>query len=254
MRRLQAWHYGGLAGLLALGGMFYLTREEAPLRSPAQRTVYAAGAAERSRYEEYEEVLHGKGGRLQEQTQRTAGGMLHIPKAEAPTAKAPPAALPDFFSLQGAPLSKAGAAKKALFLAARVYQQQRLKEGDGVVVQLLEGVQGWPAGTLLFGSASFAGKRLLLHFSVAEYEGERGSVGCRAYDKDFLVGLAWGGLQGEEHGLQRPVEKLAAKALQQVDKKVVQDWGEEATTLLKQLYKRKIALLEDGRIVYIKLP
>ena len=245
---------GGL-GALVLVALLRRKRQEAPL--PYQRSGQQSAAAPAvSKYDEYDEVLTGKKGKLQQQTQPRPGGMQRLVQPAAPQRKPVRPAPPDFFCVQAPQADDSDPAEPApLFLAARIYQKHKLKDGDGVVVQLQEGdaAQRLLPGTLLYGAAQFAKNRLLIRFSVAEYQGERWTVSCAGYDKDFLAGLVCDGLEEEEHVLEESGHRLANKAFRKSGEELIQDLGKEAGVVLKKMRQKKSALLEDGRLVYVKV-
>ena len=241
--------------VLFLVAVLFKRRKEAP-RLPYQRPVAAKEKV--SRFDEYAQVLEGRrAGRLQEKTRKGTFALIKAwqapEKAPPPppkSNKAPPPPRKPFYSYQPEKTAKPDE-EAPTFLAARIYQDQQVEDGAGIVAQLVAGAPGLPPGTRLFGPARFAKNRLLIAFTTAEHNGRRWHVHCTGYDEDFLPGIACPGLAPST--LEKPADRLASRAIAETGTAgILHDVGRSTVEVWKNLRKKKTATLEDGKVIYLK--
>ena len=244
---------------------------------PASLTYPTPGEAKQvpktaalSKVEEYDQVLSGKDSQpLQQQTQAARFSFRSLfqpskkiaqPAKPAPAPKQAPkprkTAAQYFFSYGAHPTStkqSSGAQPAQAFVRASIYQDQQVRDGEGVVVRLQEpcplGQRTLPAGTLLYGAARFANNRILLQLTAAQGEGQRWAVSLTGYDSDMLQGLYYEGVQPWERPSDRVIDRRVGEY---TGTGLLRDLGQGAMATWKNFRQQKTATLEDGRPLYVR--
>ncbi len=254
--RHKRWLIVGAGLALGLALLFKRRTAAPPLPYQLPSATGTSTTSTSNKFDEYEAALSGKkAGRLQQQTQPGTFALWQRlqappPPPPKPTTKAAPtstAPRQGFFSYQG---ERRAALPATLLLTARLYQAHRLHDGDGIAVRLEEATEDLPKGALLFGVAHFAKNRLLIRFTTAQHQERRWPIHCIAYDQDFLPGIAYPGL--EPSPIDRPTDRLVGKAIGSTEAGVLREVGRGAMDAWKTLRKKKTAILEDGRLLYVE--
>jgi hypothetical protein len=251
---------------------------ELPYKAPNLPSTSEA-PVERTKYEEYEDILENKQkGNNKPKKSLVRFGLAklfkpqssskHLPPItpSSPTkplstdkhpSKKPPAPT-YFFSYQGeekTDMTTTAITEQPHFFKARVYKEQKVKDKGAVVVKLQEKVElldkTLPAGTLLFGEAQFGKDRMYVTFKVAKWQESHIPLQLEGYDQDLLVGFSAPGLvpsisdQAEGKALQKAMEYSGSGLLQ--------DLGKGAVETFREVKRKKEALLEDRKGVYVRV-
>lgn len=143
--------------------------------------------------------------------------------------------------------------KKAVlntFYRAHVDENQKVTHEGSLILKLEEnGIiheTVLPAGTVLYGKATFAKNRILVAIHLAQYLDRTFPVSLACYDTDFLPGLC---CQGVNPVIQKNSHKLLDMASDQTE--VVHEISKLASDFIKDLTKTKSFKLHKGKEVYV---
>jgi hypothetical protein len=233
---------------------------------------------ERTKYEEYEDILENKQkGNNKPKKSRVRFGLAKLFKPQnsstqptpltsrAPTKptstyKQPSKKLPAptyFFAYQGEEKTDTTTTitEQPHFFKARVYKEQKVRDKGAVVVKLQEKIEladkTLPVGTLLYGEAQFGKDRMYVTFRVAKWQEAHIPVHLEGHDQDLLLGFSAPGL---DPSISEKAEgKVLQKAMEYSSAGLLQDLGKGAVDAWREVKRKKEALLEDRKGVYVRV-
>lgn len=138
------------------------------------------------------------------------------------------------------------------FYRAHVEENQKVTHEGSLILKLEENCiiheTLLPAGTVLYGKATFAKNRILVAIHLAQYLDRTFPVSLACYDTDFLPGLF---CQGVHPVIQKSSHKFLDMASDQTDVNVVHEISKLAGDFIKDLTKNKSFKWHKGKEVYV---